>query len=66
MVPGRVDVPPAEQDADRLPPDLLLHLPGGGQGESGRALHYRPVLAVEELDCPLSEQTLLFLSRSQH
>ena len=52
-MPGRVDVPPAEKDADRLPPDDVLHLPGGGQSQAGRALHHRPVVAVEPLDSPL-------------
>ena len=52
-MPGRVDVSPAEKDADRLAPDDVLHLPGGGQGQPGRALHHRPVVAVEKLDSPL-------------
>ena len=53
LMPGRVNVPPTEKDADRLPPDDVLHLPGGGQSQAGRALHHRPVVAVEPLDSPL-------------
>ena len=56
-MPGRVDVPPAEKDTDRLAPDDLLHLPGGGQGQPGRALHHSSVVSVEELDSPLHEES---------
>ena len=63
-MPGRVDVPPAEKDADSFAPDGLLHLPGGGQGQPGRALHHGPLVAVEELDCPLGRRgkSVMFLS----
>ena len=57
-MPGRVDVAPAEKDADHLAPDDVLHLPGGGQCQPGRALNHRPVVAVKELDSPLSERKL--------
>ena len=56
-MPDRVDVSSTEKDADRLPPDDVLHLPGGGQGQPGRALHHSSVVSVEELDSPLHEES---------
>ena len=49
----RVNVPSAEEDAHSLPPDEVLHVPGGGERHAGRALHQAVEGGVEVADPPL-------------